>query len=207
MQRFSIKSTERGLTLIESLAAIVIFGLAVVAISPPIVMSMASRIRAYRAEQATKLAEGEIDRVRLLVDRISTSTNAADFIAKLPPDGGGGNAPTVGPPTTSANCANGVPATVTQACVVDLNGTTFVVQSFRTKTYTPNDIPLGFQMGVRVYTKASLDSGGLVTKPGSLAFSGRTTSGQSPLAVLYAPIVKSDLPASAAVYSHISNNP
>lgn len=196
-----VKSTEDGLTLIESLAAIVIFGTAIVALSPPIALSIAARVRAHRAKQALELAQGEIDRVRLLVQR-----GDRDDQAKLPP---GGSNP-VGVPTSAIDCSNNTPTTPTTACLVDVNGDNiddFVVQSFHTNQCNAgtagNPIIVGFKMGVRVYTKSGFDSGGLVTKQASLAFSAATSASKAPLAVLEVPIVRSDLRESAQIYTNV----
>jgi type II secretory pathway pseudopilin PulG len=77
-----LSSTEQGLTLIEGLLAIVIISITVVSISPPIFWAVATRVQTQRAEQSLKLAQGEIDRVRTLVER--NEVKAAQFNL-LPP--------------------------------------------------------------------------------------------------------------------------
>ncbi|MCT7988540.1 type IV pilus modification PilV family protein [Laspinema olomoucense] len=217
MRRSKPHSTEQGLTLIESLAAIVIFGVAVVAISPPIVLSMAARVRAHRAEQALNLAQGEIERVRLLVEQGRKSSEKTltitEFTNLLPPKGTNLNVV----PTSFENCgASPVASASTTGCTVDIdrNGIIekmdFVVQSFRTASQCQgdnNDVPVGLNMVVRVYTVASVEAypGSLVPKQGSLAFSGLTTSGPTPLAVLDIPIVRSDLGSSSLAYQNLLN--
>lgn len=62
-------NAEQGLTLIEGLLAIVIVSITVISISPPIFWAVATRVQTQRAEQALKVAQGEIDRVRVLVER------------------------------------------------------------------------------------------------------------------------------------------
>lgn len=208
------KSTEQGLTLIESLAAIVIFGMAVVAISPPIALSLAARVRAHRAEQALNLAQGEIDRVRLLVEQghQNSAPTLADFKALLPPTTANVNLV----PTAVADCGSPPVSTAAgTACFVDINGNggsresmDFIVQSFRTGSQCRgknNDVPVGFNMVVRVYTVASFEAnpGSLVPKQGSLAFSGATTTGPSPLAVLSSTLVKTDFDVSSSVYADL----
>ena len=64
----SAKSVQ-GLTLIECLVAIVIISITVVAITPPIFVATASRIQARRAEQTSQIAQAEVDRVRVLMER------------------------------------------------------------------------------------------------------------------------------------------
>jgi type II secretory pathway pseudopilin PulG len=84
--RTSIRSdeAEQGLTLIEGLLAIVIIAITVVSITPPVFWAVASRVQTQRAEQALKIAQGEIDRVRTLVERDETA-NAQFTDNLLPP--------------------------------------------------------------------------------------------------------------------------
>ena len=74
--------TERGLTLIEGLLSIVIITITIVAITPPIFWATATRVQNQRAEQALNLAQGEIDRVRALVER---RENDSVLLEQLPP--------------------------------------------------------------------------------------------------------------------------
>jgi len=200
MQSRKPKPTEQGLTLIESLAAMVILTIAIVSISPPIMLSMASRIRAHRAQEAMKLAQGEIDRVRLLVEQGTPDPN------RMPPDVGAvqpRQAPVTGTPTES--CKNNLTA---QWCHVDLDNDgswDMAIQRFRTYTRTAgqNNVPVAFCLGARVYTRPSMDAGNLQNPPSktaSLAL-GSGTQLNLPMAAVYVPIVKSDLArASFGVY-------
>jgi prepilin-type N-terminal cleavage/methylation domain-containing protein len=63
------KSSVGGFTLIESLVAIIIVSITVVAISPPIFWATATRVQNRRAEQALAIAQGTIDQVRARVER------------------------------------------------------------------------------------------------------------------------------------------
>ena len=58
-----------GFTLIESLVAMVVISITLVAITPPIFWATGTRVQNRRAEQALALAQGEIDRVRAQVER------------------------------------------------------------------------------------------------------------------------------------------
>jgi prepilin-type N-terminal cleavage/methylation domain-containing protein len=62
-------SSESGFTLIESLVAIIVISVTVVAISPPIFWAAATRVQNRRAEQALSIAQGAIDEVRGKVER------------------------------------------------------------------------------------------------------------------------------------------
>ena len=210
MQRLSIKKskpTEKGLTLVEALAAIVIFGFSITAVTAPLMLSMATRVRAHRAEQAMELAQGEIDRVRLLLERGDINN---DLVSLLPPDGGTGAAAEVAAPTGQDTTCEPAAENATQWCLVKVNNDEFAIQTFRTKTQpisTTNTTPAGFTIGVRVYTKAAIDNNAtLGTEPISLAFSAANTASAGPLVAVYTPIVRSDLPNSAGIYRNLLAN-
>ncbi len=63
------KSSGGGFTLIESLVAIIIVSITVVAISPPIFWATGTRVQNRRAEQALSIAQATIDQVRAKVER------------------------------------------------------------------------------------------------------------------------------------------
>ena len=67
--KFQSKSSVGGFTLIESLVAIIIVSVTVVAISPPIFWATGTRVQNRRAEQALSIAQGTIDQVRARVER------------------------------------------------------------------------------------------------------------------------------------------
>ena len=69
--RAVVHSSKRssGFTLIESLVAIVVISVTLVAITPPIFWATGTRVQNRRAEQALALAQGEIDRVRAEIER------------------------------------------------------------------------------------------------------------------------------------------
>jgi prepilin-type N-terminal cleavage/methylation domain-containing protein len=208
------QSTEQGLTLIESLAAIVIFGFAITAVTQPLIIAMATRVRAYRAQQSLQLAQGEIDRVRLIVeqsyqgqqrpgDNAQTALNT--YLSKLPPASSATSPRDVGPPTDFIDCKTTQPG-ATQGCKVEVNGAIFGIQTFRLNTVDPpvaslgnRTVPVAFQMGVRVYPPAALSQSNLSIEPASLAFSARS-DGPAPLAVSFVPIVRSDLATSIDDY-------
>jgi prepilin-type N-terminal cleavage/methylation domain-containing protein len=213
------QSTEQGLTLIESLAAIVIFGFAITAVTQPLIIAMATRVRAYRAQQSLQLAQGEIDRVRLIVeqsyqgqqrpgDNAQTAVNT--YLSKLPPASSATSARDVGPPTDFIECKDDIlPTSATQGCKVEVNGAIFGIQTFRLNTVEPQvrslgnrTVPVAFQMGVRVYPPAALNQSNRSIEPASLAFSARS-DGSAPLAVSFVPIVRSDLATSIDDYRNL----
>jgi type II secretory pathway pseudopilin PulG len=160
-QSRSKQASDRGLTLIEGLIAIIIVTITVVSISPPIFWATASRVQTRRAEQALQLAQGEIDRVRAMIDRGDiTTANVVD----LPPTKAGFDeaqardpsqalapnaAKTAGIVTSAkdSQCQSaqqqrdgdvraGIPTDIRQYIQVDLNAdcqADFLVQTFRSE--------------------------------------------------------------------------
>lgn len=185
---------EQGLTLIECLVAIMMVGLVGSAIAPALVISVATRVQSQKAEQALVLAQSEIDRVRLLVERKEAT------VENLPPSLEAGatednisevNGPAYGAPVAA-------PSTAFETRAVDLNGNRFAVQSFRTpgSPVLVNGVPVAFNLGVRVYDEAAVTSGGtgnLSREAASLGMVGVPGDRQSrPLAALYTNITVSD---------------
>ncbi len=208
MQRRSqFKSTESGLTLIECLAAIVIFSMAIVAVTPPIMLSMAARVRAHNAEKAMQLAQGEVDRVRVLLEAIAAeqdATKLAELEQQLPPLATGNRPQGVAAPTaTESNCTSNSPPTAVQTACLEADST-FGIQTFITNRQLEKDRPVALWVGVRVYTAGAFSGGGtLTTDPASLAFSARNNMGSAPLAVQYAPLIVSDLPDADVRYRNL----
>ena len=62
-------TSESGLTLIECIVAIVIIAVVGVAITPPLFLATAARVQTNRAEQAVQISQGEVDKVRVLVEQ------------------------------------------------------------------------------------------------------------------------------------------
>ena len=208
-----------GLTLIECLVAIAVIAVTSASIAPVLVLSVATRVQNQKAEQALQLAKGEVDRVRLLIERNPTYTSstlrlAESASAPLPTPTStastitGTAITTVSAPTSLAAgstwTASGYVPNALQAREIDTNGdntTDFVIQSFRGEAAigeTP-DMPIAFDIGVRVYDYNAItdNSGaiisGLLTDSASLGFtSGEGQRGRKPLAVLYTQIINSD---------------
>jgi prepilin-type N-terminal cleavage/methylation domain-containing protein len=211
-QVHSSKASEQGLTLLECLMAIVVIGLTITMITPPLVISAATRVQNRRAEQAMQIAQGEVDRIRALVARDEHTA------ARLPAIVAAGNLQSVTAPAfpspswplkSPSSCGaaynNRVPSPIpaTEGLRVDVDGDCdpdFFMQTFRTAGSVNSaeaigaNRPSAFQMGVRVYSiLANGSSGNLETEPASL----KITSNQGkqrtrPLAVLYTPFSRSD---------------
>jgi len=206
-----LNSSEQGLTLLECLMAVVVMGLTMAMITPPLVIAAATRVQNRQAEQAMQIAQGEVDRVRTTLARESGQNLT---LARLPAIASVGGpldsfaAPTR--PSTSSpikssattcgtNSNNGEQIAVNQALRIDVDGdckADFFMQTFRTEgtirgsATTPSD----FQLGVRVYSiLAASSSGTLETKPAALQIVGGQGNRRTrPLAVLYTPFSQSD---------------
>lgn len=209
-------SSEQGLTLIESLVAIVVISITLVAITPPIFFATATRIQNRRAEQGLALAQGEVERVRTIVERgqyfdtdlPAPVTGALSNANPAPPTTALTGLRTVSRPNGTA-CPEAAPSaqsSLTQYVRVDVDGdctADFLVQTFRTagtsiqstdNAGNTTNLSVGFTMGVRVYSvlaEANLRAGRAETAQASL----RMTSGQGgfrlrPVSVLYSTVVK-----------------
>jgi type II secretory pathway pseudopilin PulG len=168
-----------GLTLIEGLVAIVVIAITVSAITPPIFVATATRIQTRRSEQAREIAQGELDRVRTLMERGGATINDMPGATAADVDVGGALTATkpaevVVPETTvpsspmlsSQDCGGSIkrypdtsttPVAFNRLTPVDITGDCtpeYAMQVFRLPGYIPigGTAPLSFIMGVRVYS-------------------------------------------------------
>jgi len=202
-----VGSAEAGLTLIESLVALVVIAVTTASITPMLIFSVATRVQNQKTEQALQLAQGELDKVRLVVEQggdyggrltdiglVAVATSTASTIT------------TVSAPTrfvaTLADVAN-----ATDARVIDTDGdgdNDFAIQLFRNtgievNSQTPGitaSTPVVFNVGTRVYdirAEALASEGKLSTDEANLQFtSGEGGRSRRPLAVLYGQISQGD---------------
>lgn len=186
-----------GLSLLEALVAIILVTVVVSIITPPIFLAVGTRVNNRRTEQALQLAQGEIERVRLVM---LSSQNEAEIAPQLPavvaavtdPD----DIATVGAPTTV--CTTPSPCGATELALAEPQLTAdeqrFYIQTFRdagavidqgTLT-TDDDVTFAFRMGVRIYSAEAADNlGSLVTDTKTLFTSGTGSRRNAPLAVMY----------------------
>jgi type II secretory pathway pseudopilin PulG len=216
------RPAEKGLTIIECLVAIFVIGLTVTLITPPIFIAAATRAQNRRAEQALQIAQGEVDRIRVMVAR-GTHTVAVlpNIVAEplqntAPPNGLWGNnvLKTSGVACAGITRYNDGPIAIDKGLMVDVDGdcqADFFMQVFRTQgTITADQAqrnagnlsqakPSDFQLGVRVY--AMLASGtrpgnswaNLRREPASLKLTnGEGNQRTRPLAVIYTSFAWSD---------------
>ena len=195
LKRIDNNYSEQGLTLIETLMAIVVIAIVITASTPPILLAVATRIQNRRAEQAMQIAQQEVERVRLIVDQgnyLNSRLPPASSITD--PDNintvGAPTAPCTPPPDSYGSC------TSTQAFTED----NFLVQVFRDPGVSQAGVApdgsaqvVAFRMGVRVYSPAA-ELGSLGTRPASLQMTnalGEQT--RFPLAVIYADLARGDV--------------
>ncbi|MBW4443511.1 MAG: type II secretion system GspH family protein [Plectolyngbya sp. WJT66-NPBG17] len=208
------QSSHQGLTLIESLIAMVIIAITMVSITPPIFWAVATRVQTQRAEQALKIAQGEIDRVRTIIERGETADlprDVADATINVRINVAAPNVSGTG--VISTRDCGGTPGTIPPANIatfaqIDTNGdctADYLLQTFRSQGLDQNGNPFtsatgqvlsGFVMGVRVYSSVArpeLTAGRGSTQPAALrATNGLGNQLNRPLAVLYSTIVRSN---------------
>lgn len=63
------KNSESGLSLLEVLIGILIISVVVVASTPALILGVATRVQARRAEEASNIANQQIEQIQLLLDR------------------------------------------------------------------------------------------------------------------------------------------
>ena len=200
-------NTSAGFTLIESLVAMVVISITLVAITPPIFWATGTRVQNRRAEQALALAQGEIDRVRAQIERgISVdSNNPADLPTNYLPQSVGDISvfkDYPAPSTAWANVRSTDPNNNTaekittgkkrypdanQYIPVDMDGdgkNDFLIQVFRdvgvcgSAVCTDKNPPTIFSVKVRVYAgMAAVNAGKLSVERASLT--GSTGTGQA----------------------------
>ncbi|MFB2837633.1 hypothetical protein [Floridanema evergladense] len=200
---FKSKGSQQGLSMLECLVAIVVVTAVISAITPPIMLSVATRVQSRRAEQARQLAQGKIDEVRRLVE---TGNYTRDDLNRIAPAYVGG---------TGQICNASVPFDRSrQAVDIDRgadsnlsnqNQPDFWVQAFRNDgIQDPNtNRPVAFDLGVRVYRYYEGQTPNQI-KRASIGFTSAEGSQRSkPLITLYSRVVLSDTQNSRNNYNDI----
>ncbi|MGC1309709.1 MAG: prepilin-type N-terminal cleavage/methylation domain-containing protein [Phormidesmis sp.] len=206
MEKSNGKNKEKGLTLIECLVAIAVIASTIGVIAPITVLAVATRVQNQRAEQAFHIAQSEIDRVRLMIERGGNYT--LSDIASSTAGVAVSDLNSVPPPEDINDI--GASTTTTNAKAVDINNNgenDFAVQIFRTNN--PDGInasgqPVAFELGVRVYKARAVENytaEELSSEQASLTLtSGEGQGTIRPLSVIYTTIVKSDRQESLCDY-------
>lgn len=186
------RSQESGFSLLESLVAVAVVSILIVAIAPMVALSTSARVNARRIDQATQAARSYVDAVRGGV--VDTTSFPASLIKNIPNAQNQYTFESVSPPTNStslsasSNCqavTNAVlgSTTVLGTCV-DTNGNGFSVDDPQDLFVQPmrsgsTDATIlkkqGFWLAVRVYRADAL-SGSTALRDGteSTCNTGRT---------------------------------
>ena len=149
------QSRDGGYTIIESLVAMIVVSVLMIAIAPVMAFSVATRVQARRTELATQAARAYIDALR------------AGAIASPTPGPAGQGFPTQ---VTGANVADAtVPTGINTLYCLDMDGDQicqrdsnkdFVVQgAWRNPSNPPDPTTTGYELMVRVYRADSFAGG------------------------------------------------
>ncbi|WP_392531761.1 hormogonium polysaccharide secretion pseudopilin HpsB [Nostoc sp. C117] len=177
LQDLSAQPNESGFTIIESLVAILVVAVLLVAIAPVLVISTATRVQARRVELATGAAKAFIDGInsKIVSDPTITVTLTADPTRKVSTSTSDYLMSSVAAPTaaTTLYCFNKNGSLANPGCTSDL----FYIQAIRAAvTGSDPDSGQGYRLGIRVYrsdadfgtltaassgTKAATATGGL----------------------------------------------
>ncbi|MGQ4647670.1 hormogonium polysaccharide secretion pseudopilin HpsB [Lyngbya aestuarii] len=196
------QNSQSGFTIIESLVAILVVTILMVALSPVIVLSVATRLQARRVERATEAAKAYVDGVRsgaIEPPNHIVTVNAADLNTKNRFLTNSVAAPTalLAPCDANTYCPTNI--TPSLYCIdLDGGGCTsgspkdLIVQAFRSVPLPAVTIPdvtdpnIGYLLGVRVYRADGFDgTPTLVTQAGAGGRQSTNTGGlgnrQAPL--------------------------
>ena len=174
-------SPAQGLTLIETLVAILVMALITSAIAVPLLLTVGTRVRNQEVEQGIQVGRRQIEQARIqmvnwdgilsaddLVDDIPTLAVTSDFDV----DGTVGSAADVRPPSNV--CETPGVAGGTEACPVntvrgfdfDEDGSfDYYVQAYRTNETIVGGETQSFDLGVRVYPRDVVKDDGTVITP------------------------------------------
>ncbi|MGF1515685.1 MAG: hypothetical protein ACFB5Z_18565 [Elainellaceae cyanobacterium] len=173
-------------------------------VGPPLLLASATQIQAQRTQQAQRLAQAEIDRVRSLV-RQSAVTESAP--SDLPPVSAAAKLAQQPPPqaiaavqSTHAHCRAGRGALSGEAIGIDIDGDTacdpeFVLQRFRSGSSVSR---APFEVMVRVYAASNQDFAALQTEIAPVGLG--QVAARRPLAVITTTISPSDAPGALLCY-------
>jgi type II secretory pathway pseudopilin PulG len=192
----------------EAILGILVIALVLGASAPLLLLSVASRVQSLRTQKALRIAQQEVERVRVMME-------IGDYQNIYLPPSVTGNAADL--PYMSA------PTVISSNSLIYANEATwrdnqnYFVQVFRTdnsntyvsNAYGSNQI-LAFRMGVRVYSKlAQAQLGSLETVPSCSRLSSQPNLGSNrPLAVLYVDLLRSDVNESLSrYYKFLPSNP
>ncbi|MBA3922758.1 MAG: type II secretion system protein [Nostocaceae cyanobacterium] len=178
---------QSGFTIIESLVAIIVVAVLLAAISPVIVLSVATRVQARRVELATDAAKSYIDGVRsgTLAAPPSISTDISQYSAPT----------TTGSLACNHNSYCSLPSTdlfciaANGASCVNTNAKDLVIQAFRYNS-TSSDVNSGYTLGLRIYRADAFKSGITLKASNNGTRQQQTFTGGSGLSSSQSPLVE-----------------
>lgn len=217
-EKLTPSTNQAGFTIIESLMALIVVSILMVAIAPVIVLSVATRVQARRVEMATQAAQGYIDALRAETIDAPPINTASDDPPELkdimddlkeidPPDPGNltCDASQYCTQPTSSNyrlyCVDGNGGGCTNDNFKDMIVQAFGVNTTESPTgtsLTPQQInqeraEQGYHLGIRVYRADAFTSKELLASTGEreATFTGGTglKSSQQPLIEITTEIV------------------
>ena len=156
-QSSSHKSQEAGYTIIESLVAMIVVSVLMIAIAPVMAFSVATRVQAKRIEMATQAAKTYIEALRSEALKFDPDDPKNGFPAKYPtPNLEGSSAP------ADINALYCIDKDGDQTCTAASNQD-LVVQGYYFNNLpvgnTTNPAKTGYSLIVRVYRASSFGSG------------------------------------------------
>lgn len=186
------KSSQLGLTLLEVLIGILIISIVVVASTPSLILGVATRVQARRAEEAFNIAQQQAQQIELLVEQGDYKKEDLPNIASII---NSQNASEASAPTKfCSSCKKYTDAEANELFKPNGEGK-YLVQIFRSPGVSSNQnssqaVPVAFKLGVRVYYESAQSRiGNLKTTRAPLTItSGDGSIQKSPLAVLYLPV-------------------
>ncbi|MEC4983489.1 MAG: hormogonium polysaccharide secretion pseudopilin HpsB [Oscillatoria sp. PMC 1068.18] len=176
--KLSPDNSEAGLTIIESLMAVLVVGILLVGIYPMIAVAVANRVQARRVELATQAAKSYINGIRsgsieppahtIELDTPSgdaeeraaqVAANRAAFVANAPTSGDLSGCPATQDPAKTANgyCTNANNLSLycfdldQGGCSAD-SSKDVIVQAYRSDQDLAADADLDYYLGLRVYS-------------------------------------------------------
>lgn len=164
----STRFNQSGFTIVESLMAILVAAILMTAITPVIVLSVATRVQSKRVEQATQAAKAYVDGLRTgAISPPSTTIELANnqyFLQGVAAPDSTESA------LTSLYCVDldnldndGLSLDDPDGCTAG-SARDLAIQAFRSVTTASTDPNNGYRLGLRIYRADAFDSSGLLKR-------------------------------------------
>ncbi|MGK7945467.1 MAG: prepilin-type N-terminal cleavage/methylation domain-containing protein [Microcystaceae cyanobacterium] len=202
-----LHSPNQGLTMTEVLMTMLVTSIILAATAPVLLLAASLRIQNDRAGRAVQLAQGEIDRLQVLVTQGVLKNDERGKIPPPIPDGETFN--TYSPPISTVKTRQDI-TDPKQALELDIDGDEqpdYLIQLFRDNGIrfdqgAGQDQLAVFRVGVRVYSGVAKDNlGALETNLATVNFNSGIGQHQTrPIAIVYTEMSRSDLKLSLQKY-------